>query len=183
MPREMCDEGSGQKEEAQMEDRPLLRVLFLCTGNSCRSIMAEALARHLFPPGMAADSAGSKPTGAVNPKALATLVRSRIPAEGLESKSWETLAGRYDLVVTLCDSAAGESCPLYLSPAVRVHWGLPDPAKATGSEEEIDRAFLQALGTIRERIEVFLARVEEASIAGPRRLPSREVLESIGAIV
>ncbi len=131
---------------------------------------------------MVADSAGSKPAGAVNPKALTTLFRARIPAEGLKSKSWEDLSGSYDLVVTLCDSAAGESCPLYLSKAVRVHWGLPDPARAAGSDEEIDRAFRQAFATIRKRIEVFLARVEEASGANPRRLPSREILESIAGI-
>jgi arsenate reductase len=183
MPKEMPEEGAERKGADQTAEGPLLRVLFLCTGNSCRSIMAEALARHLFPPGMAVDSAGSKPSGTVNPKALATLLREGIPATGLASKSWESLSGGYDLVVTLCDGAAGESCPIVLTQAVRVHWGLSDPAKAEGSEEEIDRAFFRAFLTIRKRIELFILQVEKASGEGPRRLPSREILESIGTAI
>lgn len=183
MPKEMPDEGTAKKGAERTAEGPLLRVLFLCTGNSCRSIMAEALARHLFPPGMVADSAGSKPSGTVNPKALTTLLREGIPAAGLSSKSWESLSGGYDLVVTLCDAAAGESCPIVLTQSVRVHWGLPDPAKAAGPEEEIDRAFLGAFRTIRKRIELFILQVEKASGEGPRRLPSREILESIGTAI
>lgn len=132
-------------------------VLFLCTGNSARSILAEATFNHLAPPGWRALSAGSHPTGQVNPRSLALLAREGIPAPGAKSKSWDGLGVVPEVVVTVCDSAAAESCPAYLGPAVRTHWGVPDPAAATGTSEEIDAAFERAYRTLRARIEKLLA--------------------------
>jgi arsenate reductase len=134
-----------------------VNVLFLCTGNSCRSILAEATFNHLAPPGWKAMSAGSKPTGKVHPRSLALLAREGIPTEGYHSKSWDDLPLTPDIVVTVCGSAAGETCPAYLGPVLRTHWGVDDPAHATGTDAEIDAAFVKAYRTLRARIEAFLA--------------------------
>ena len=122
-----------------------MNVLFLCTGNSCRSILAEATFNHLAPSGWRAMSAGSKPTGKVHPRSLALLAREGIPAEGYHSKSWDDLPLTPDIVVTVCASAAGETCPAYLGPALRTHWGVDDPAHATGTDAEIDDAVHEGL--------------------------------------
>ncbi|MBL8500744.1 MAG: arsenate reductase ArsC [Nitrosomonas sp.] len=134
-----------------------MNVLFLCTGNSCRSILAEATFNHLAPKGWQAMSAGSKPTGKVHPRSLALLEREGIATEGLCSKSWDNLPATPDIVITVCGNAAGETCPAYLGPALRSHWGVDDPAEATGTEEEINAAFAQAYRTLREGIETFLS--------------------------
>ena len=134
-----------------------MNVLFLCTGNSCRSILAEATFNHLAPPGWKAMSAGSKPTGKVHPRSLALLAREGVPTEGYHSKSWDDLPLTPDIVVTVCASAAGEACPAYLGPVLRTHWGVDDPAHATGTDAEIDAAFVKAYRTLRARIEAFLA--------------------------
>jgi arsenate reductase len=134
-----------------------MNVLFLCTGNSCRSILAEATFNHLAPAGWTAMSAGSQPTGQVHVRSLALLAREGIPTEGLHSKSWDNLPTTPDIVVTVCASAAGETCPAYLGPVLRTHWGVDDPAHATGTDAEIDAAFKQAYRTLRTRIEAFLA--------------------------
>ena len=134
-----------------------MNVLFLCTGNSCRSILAEATFNHLAPPGWRAVSAGSKPTGKVHPRSLALLAREGISTEGYHSKSWDELPEVPDIVVTVCASAAGETCPVYLGPVLRTHWGVDDPAHATGTDAEIDAAFMRAYRTLRARIEAFLA--------------------------
>lgn len=134
-----------------------MNVLFLCTGNSCRSILAEAIFNHLAPEGWHATSAGSHPAGEVNPHTLALLVREGIPTAGLLSKSWDSLPVTPDVVITVCASAAGETCPAYLGPALRAHWGIDDPAKASGSEAQIDAAFERAFRVLRARIEAFLA--------------------------
>jgi arsenate reductase len=131
-------------------------VLFLCTGNSCRSILAEATFNALAGAEWRAMSAGSHPTGRVHPRSLALLRQEGIPTEGLFSKSWTDLSVTPDLVITVCDDAAGEACPAYLGPALRVHWGVEDPAKATGTDEEIDAKFEQTYRTLRARIEAFL---------------------------
>jgi arsenate reductase len=133
-----------------------MNVLFLCTGNSARSILAEATFNHLAPAGWHAMSAGSHPTGTVNPHALALLARERIPAEDCFSKSWDNLP-RPNIVITVCSSAAGETCPAYLGPVMRAHWGVDDPAKVTGTDAEIDAAFEKAYRILRARIEAFLA--------------------------
>ena len=133
------------------------QVLFLCTGNSCRSILAEATFNHLAPPGWRALSAGSRPVGVVHPRALALLKREGISIEGLSSKSWDNLPVTPDLVITVCGNAANETCPAYLGSAPRVHWGVDDPAKVTGTDAEITAAFQTAYDLLRGRIDAFLA--------------------------
>lgn len=133
-----------------------MNILFLCTGNSCRSILAEATFNALAPQGMRAMSAGSKPAGYVHPRSLALLAREGIPTEGYFSKSWNDLPVTPDIVITVCGSAAGETCPAYLGNVARAHWGVEDPAKATGTEAEIDAAFELAYRLLRRRIEAML---------------------------
>jgi arsenate reductase len=111
----------------------------------------------LAPAGWRAMSAGSKPTGQVHPRSLALLSREGISTEGLHSKSWDNLPQTPDIVLTVCASAAGETCPVYLGPVLRSHWGVEDPAHATGSDEEIDAAFMTAYRILRHRIETLLA--------------------------
>ncbi len=134
-----------------------MNVLFLCTGNSCRSILGEATFNHLAPQGWRAMSAGSKPTGRVHPRSLALLQREGIAIDGYHSKSWDALSVTPDIVITVCSSAAGETCPAYLGPVLRAHWGVDDPAHATGTDPEIDAAFMAAYRTLRRRIEAFVA--------------------------
>lgn len=134
-----------------------MNVLMLCTGNSCRSILAEATFNHLAPAGWRAVSAGSKPAGYVHPRSLALLAREGIGTDGLHSKSWDDLALTPDIVISVCGNAAGETCPAYLGPVLRSHWGVEDPAHATGTEDEIDAAFMTAYRILRARIEAFLA--------------------------
>ncbi|RFC35625.1 MAG: arsenate reductase [Candidatus Nitrotoga sp. SPKER] len=134
-----------------------MNVLFLCTGNSCRSILGEATFNHLAPTGWRAMSAGSKPTCKVHPRSLTLLASEGIATEGYYSKSWENLPAAPDIVITVCASAAGETCPAYLAPVLRTHWGVEDPAHATGTDEEIDAAFIKAYRILRARIEAFFA--------------------------
>lgn len=134
-----------------------MNVLFLCTANSCRSILAEAIFNHLAPAGWQAASAGSQPAGHVNPRALALLAERGITAAEARSKSLADLDFAPDIVVTVCSAAAGEACPLYLGPVLRAHWGVDDPALATGSDDEITAAFATAYGTLSARITAFLA--------------------------
>jgi arsenate reductase len=157
-----------------------VNVLFLCTGNSCRSILAEATFNHLAPAGWQAMSAGSHPVGEVHPRSLALLEREGIRTLGLRSKSWDDLPIAPHIVVTVCASAAGETCPAYLAPALRAHWGVDDPAKATGTDAEIDAAFEKAYRVLRARIEALLALPLERLKGEPARL--REELERIGQI-
>jgi arsenate reductase len=156
-------------------------VLFLCTGNSCRSILAEATFNHLAPAGWTAMSAGSKPTGQVHPRAVALLAREGISTAGYHSKSWDNLPLTPDVVITVCSSAAGETCPAYLGRVVRSHWGMEDPAHATGTDAEIDAAFMTAYRILRARIEAFLALPLSESKGDPGRL--RAELDRIGTSV
>jgi len=134
-----------------------MHVLFLCTGNSCRSLIGEAVFKHLAPTGWHASSAGSQPTGKLNERALALLASKGIPTAGYYSKSWDDLPAAPDIVVTVCASAAGETCPAYLGPVLRTHWGVDDPSHVVGTEAEIDAAFEQAYAILRARIAAFLA--------------------------
>lgn len=134
-----------------------MNVLILCTGNSCRSILGEATFNHLAPQGWRALSAGSKPAGYVHPRSLALLAREGIATEGYHSKSWDGLPVTPDIVITVCGSAAGETCPAYLGPVMRAHWGVEDPAHVTGSEEVIEAAFAHAYRILRARIEALFA--------------------------
>lgn len=133
-----------------------MNILFLCTGNSCRSILAEATFNALAPEGMRAMSAGSQPAGYVHPKSIALLSSKAIATEGYFSKSWDNLPSTPDIVITVCGNAAGEACPAYLGKVIRAHWGVEDPAKATGTNNEINEAFEKAFSILRKRIEAFL---------------------------
>ncbi len=156
-----------------------MNILFLCTGNSCRSILAEATFNHLAPAGWRAMSAGSRPTGHVHPRALALLAREGISTAGCHSKSWDRLPVTPEVVVTVCASAAGETCPAYFGPALRTHWGVADPALATGPD--IDAAFVTTYRILRARIEAFLA-LPLAEIAGDRARMKSE-LDRIGGLL
>ena len=134
-----------------------MKILFLCTGNSCRSILAEATFNLLAPAGMRAMSAGSQPTGEVHPRSIALLKSKGIATDGYFSKSWDNLPYVPDIVITVCGNAAGETCPAYIGKVLRAHWGVEDPAKATGTESEINASFEQAYQILRKRIEAFLA--------------------------
>jgi arsenate reductase len=158
-----------------------MNILFLCTGNSCRSILGEATFNHLAPAGWHAMSAGSHPTGTVHPRSLALLRQEGIALEGLHSKSWDNLPVTPDVVVTVCASAAGETCPAYLGPVLRTHWGVEDPAHVTGSDEVIDEAFTTAYRILRARIEAFFALPLQELQADRPRL--QQELDRIGTLM
>ena len=136
-------------------------VLFLCTGNSARSIMAEAILNGKGKPSFAAYSAGSHPAGAVRPEALKSIEFARLPTEGLRSKSWEEFAKpgapEMNFVFTVCDNAAQEMCPIWPGQPMTAHWGVPDPALAKGTGEQIERAFRDAYLLLERRISLFLS--------------------------
>lgn len=134
-----------------------MKILFLCTANSCRSILSEAIFNHLARTGMTAYSAGSQPKGEVNPLSLAALRRAGISTEGLSSKSSDVHADLApDYVITVCDKAAGEACPVFFGPAIKAHWGLTDPSELEGSDAEMSAAFDATLKHIERRISAFL---------------------------
>jgi len=136
-------------------------VLFLCTGNSARSIMAEAILNSKGHGNFVAGSAGSRPAGKVHPQALRQLELANIPTAGLRSKSWDEFEGPgahpLDFVFTVCDNAAKEICPVWPGQPVTAHWGMPDPAATRGSEVEVQRAFRDAFVTLERRINLFLS--------------------------
>ena len=136
-------------------------VLFLCTGNSARSIMAEAILNHKGKPNFRAFSAGSFPAGAVRPEALRQLDAAHLPVAGLRSKSWDEFAApgapKLDFVFTVCDNAAKEVCPVWPGQPVTAHWGVSDPAAAKGSTAEIEKAFRDARLVLDRRISLFLS--------------------------
>ena len=135
-------------------------MLFLCTGNSARSIMAEALTNAKGEPRFTAYSAGSHPSGTVRPEAIKQLEAARIPTTGLRSKSWDEFAKpdapKMDFVFTVCDNAANESCPVWPGHPMTAHWGIPDPAAVQGTPQEVERAFRDALLTLQRRVSLFL---------------------------
>ena len=139
--------------------KELYNVLFLCTGNSARSIMAEAILNRKGMPKFRAYSAGSHPTGKVNPAALKQLRDARLPIDGLRSKSWEEFSGpgapQLDFVLTVCDNAAKEVCPVWPGQPMTAHWGVPDPAVVAGNPEQIARAFRDAFVMLDRRIILF----------------------------
>jgi arsenate reductase (thioredoxin) len=136
-------------------------VLFLCTGNSARSIMAEAILNGKGQPVFTAYSAGSHPSGIVSPEALNQIHLARLPAEGLRSKSWEEFAKpgapKMDFVVTVCDSAAREACPVWPGHPMTAHWGVTDPGSTKGTREQLERAFRDAYLLLERRISLFLS--------------------------
>jgi len=143
-----------------MRDK-VYNVLFVCTGNSARSVIAEGLLNEMGAGRFRAWSAGSHPKGEVHPLALATLERLHLPATGYRSKSWDEFvapdAPVFDFIFTVCDNAAGEACPLWPGEPVSAHWGVPDPAAVEGTEEQQRKAFTDAAITLRRRIELFLS--------------------------
>jgi len=131
----------------------MLNVLFLCTGNSCRSIMAEGLLNHFGQGRLRAFSAGSHPTGHVNPMSLVTLKAHGINTDGYRSKSWNELGTQHmNAVITVCDSAAGETCPVFFGAPVKAHWSVSDPAHFQGSETETQAEFDRVFGILERRI-------------------------------
>lgn len=143
-----------------MNDRPF-NVLFLCTGNTARSILAEALLNHIGQGKFRAFSAGSQPRGTVNPFAIKVLEKFEIPANGLHSKSWgefaQPNAPKMDFIFTVCDNAAGESCPVWPGHPASAHWGIEDPAAIEGTDIEKEAAFIRAFHYLRNRIQAFAA--------------------------
>ena len=164
-----------------MADRTY-NVLFLCTGNSARSILAEALLNALGRGRFKAYSAGSHPRGKVHPVALELIERHRLPAEDLRSKNWDEFARpgarRMDFVFTVCDNAAGEACPVWPGQPVTAHWGIPDPALASGTSEEQRTVFVTAFRQLRTRI----GRLINLPLASLDRLSLQKKLEEIGKI-
>lgn len=149
-----------------------LNVLFLCTGNSARSILAESILNEVDPEKFRAFSAGSHPAGRVNPFALELLARNGLPTAQLRSKTWEEFAAAgapaLDFVITVCDNAAGEACPVWPGRPMTAHWGVADPAAVEGSDEAKRKAFHDAYVILRRRIELFaslpLARLDKLSL-------------------
>jgi arsenate reductase len=163
-----------------MNDR-VYNTLFLCTGNSARSIMAEALLNYLGKGSFRAFSAGSHPTGRVNPLTVETLKTARVPLPAdLRSKSWDEFARKgvpaMDFVITVCDQAAGEVCPMWPGQPMTAHWSFPDPAAATGTDTERRAVFYEVFRQIRRRIELLLS----LPVASLDRLALKHELEAIG---
>jgi arsenate reductase len=156
-------------------------VLFLCTGNSARSILAEAILNREGAGRFRAFSAGSQPKGVVHPYAIDLLRELNYPVEGLRSKSWDEFAASdappFDFVFTVCDSAAAEVCPIWPGQPMTAHWGIPDPAAAQGSEAEIRAAFADAYGRLFNRISIFV----NLPLASIDRLALKRKLEAIGS--
>jgi len=155
-------------------------VLFVCTGNSARSILAEALLNQMGQGQFQAWSAGSHPTGVVNPLTLQTLQRLQLPSGNCRSKSWGEFAApdapELDFVFTVCDQAAGEACPVWPGQPISAHWGLPDPAAVQGSDEQRSQSFMNTAVALKRRIELMLA----LPVSSLNRLSLQQALRDIG---
>jgi arsenate reductase len=160
----------------------IYNILFLCTGNSARSILAEALVNHWGRGQFRGHSAGSFPTGRVNTLALELLAQMKIPAEGARSKSWDEFAAsggtEFDFVITVCDKAAGETCPIWPGQPMTAHWAVEDPAAVVGSEAQKMLAFRDAFRALEHRIRVFM----NLPIASLDRLRLKNKLDEIGRL-
>ena len=159
------------------------KVLFICTGNTSRSILAEAIMNRMGEGRFEAFSAGSHPKGQVNPFALQVLEEWHVPTDGLRSKSWDEFAGptapALDFVFTVCDNAAGETCPVWPGQPMTAHWGVADPSVVTGTDDQKLRAHADAARILKRRIELMLA----LPIAKLERLSLRRELEAIGRVL
>jgi len=155
-------------------------VLFLCTGNSARSIMAEAIMNLKGKPNFTAFSAGSHPSGAVRPEAIQQLESARLPTDGLRSKNWEEFAKpdapKLDFVFTVCDNAAKEVCQIWPGQPMTAHWGVPDPATVVGTSEQIAKAFRDAFFMLDRRISLFLS----LPLTSLDRLAIKKEIDKIG---
>ena len=155
-------------------------VLFLCTGNSARSIMAEAIMNQKGQPNFTAYSAGSHPAGAVRPEALRQLETAHLATLGLRSKSWDEFAvsgaSRLDFVFTVCDNAANEVCPVWPGQPMTAHWGIPDPAAVRGTSEQVEKAFREAFFLLERRISLFLS----LPLSTLDRLSLKKEIDNIG---
>jgi arsenate reductase len=155
-------------------------VLFLCTGNSARSILAESIMNRLGKGQFRGFSAGSHPNGLVNPLAVDLLKQLNFPTDGLRSKSWDEFAGpsgpHFDFVITVCDNAAGEACPVWPGTPITAHWGIPDPAAVEGTEIEKKAAFAQAFKSMDRRIKLFLS----LPIASIDQMRIKDNMDAIG---
>ena len=160
----------------------VFNVLFLCTGNTARSILAESILTKEGAGRFRAFSAGSQPKGAVNPFTLKVLAAAEYPTEGLRSKSWDEFSGpdapKMDFIFTVCDSAAGEACPFWPGHPVSAHWGIEDPAATEGTDIDKERAFVSALGFMRNRIRAFVA----LPVAALDSMVLQEKLAAIGQL-
>ncbi len=163
-----------------MQDKTY-NVLFICTGNSARSVIAEGLMNELGKGRFIAFSAGSHPKGSVHPLALKTLAAHRIPTDGFRSKSWEEFAGpeapALQFVFTVCDQAAGEICPVWPGQPMTAHWGMPDPAAAEGDGPAVEKAFLDTFITMKRRIQLMLS----LPLASLDRMAIQRELKDIGS--
>lgn len=164
-----------------MQENPIYNVLFLCTGNSARSIIAEALLNHEGKGRFRAYSAGSQPRGEVNPLAIEMLRKTGLGVDGLRSKSWSEFAAtgapKMDFVITVCDNAAGEICPVWPGQPMNAHWGVPDPAAVEGSDVERHLAFADCYRMLRNRIGLFV----NLPLASLDRISLRHHMDRIGA--
>jgi len=134
-----------------------MKILFICTHNRCRSILSEAITNHQNDPRLVAASAGSQPVGEVHPLSVKYLAEAGIETQGLKSQSWDELESfDADVVVTVCDSAAGETCPVWFGKSIKLHWGLEDPSKVQGTEDKIKQAFLTCMTEIERRVQAML---------------------------
>lgn len=155
----------------------MLKILYICTHNRCRSILSEAITNHLSDDRIQAFSAGSQPVGQVHPLSIKYLTEKGVSTEGLQSQSWDEFeSDQPDIVVTVCDSAANETCPVWFGNTAKVHWGLADPSKLQGSDEEIRDAFFNCMSIIEDRVIRLLELASE-------ELPSEQLQNKLNALV
>ena len=156
-----------------------MKMLFMCTANSCRSVLSEGLFNHVAPDGFTAISSGSLPSGKLNPRAVSTLQGLGVDTSALYSKGSEAFADSPpDIVITVCDKASGEACPVYFGPAIKSHWGLPDPSEVDGSDEAIQVAFDATVEHIKRRFAALFA-LDLKTLQGD---DLRQALDRIGAL-
>lgn len=156
-----------------------MKILFMCTANSCRSVLSEGLFNQMAPAGFTAISSGSFPSGKLNPRAVSTLQGLGIDTSGLYSKGSEVFADTPpDIVITVCDKAGGEPCPVYFGPAIKSHWGLSDPSDVEGSDEAIQAAFDATVEHIKRRFAAFFT-LDLAALQGAEL---KQALDRIGAL-
>ncbi|OIN01549.1 arsenate reductase [Idiomarina sp. MD25a] len=155
-----------------------MKILYICTHNRCRSILSEAITNHFASDHIQAKSAGSQPAGEVHPLSLRYLNEAGISTEGLQSQSWDEFEDfKPDVVITVCDSAAGEACPVWFGQSIKVHWGLADPSKLEGSEGEIAAAFRDCIEEIKYRV----SQLQGIAVQSLEREQLKNALNQLGA--